>query len=695
MTLEIIKLDGLARMSLMISSKGDRWRMPTIVRPILHQASLDYISSMPGYQGTIESWLEEARNVARVSEKNVEVSEIFSPMIMETFPSVQFQQFDPDQVLTSRRLGSFLLLPVDRVLFQTNQYEKYLDRILDSGMTRDQVPDLALSFPFLGKEANLETIADKVLEINPDIVVLSDISSLLGHPRKLIHYLEQYHVVFDVKHVAWAPRVPLQWIPFLVYLGIDLFDELAMNHATKLGLVLGKLGTVEERDLHHLGLLSTRGRTLVEDDRDDSSLIKVSQDLNERFFFNMFTETLLAISTGRLRDLVRSTANIHPVLKLALRLLNTSNVLSEMLESNVSLQLPNILWCTDETDIDRPEVTRYQKWSRERWLPPDDVACCVILPCSAKKPYRSSHSHHLFTRILQSTLGKWYHHTQEIIFTSPFGGVPRALDMSHPLSSYDVTVTGEWSLREAERSASHLRDMIAKIPPRVPVVVYLSDVESRVVKPHLENLPHEVIFVNVSESPTKESSLESLRQALSRVRELLEQNDELKSVKSERKGSLHSDREILRAVLSYQFSRSSLVKDSHSRENPLVEAFLKEPLRIRGKRRIQLKFFHGKKQLGTFHGNNGLITLTLHGSELLVEHQVNLVKVNTSELRGGTVYLPAIEDADLTIVPGAPVAVVKHDEPTQLLASGKALLPGVYLKSLSRGAGVIIKHKKK
>ncbi len=695
MTLEIFKLDGLARVSVKTSSRGRQWRLPTIVRPILHEAAMDYIGSLPRYQDTFERWMTVSVNDNSPSGHFEDETSAFTPMIIETLLSVQFQEFDPDLVLSRRRENAFLLFPIDRVLFQTDQYIEYLDRLLDSGLRKTSVLDTALSFPFLGKNANLDEIKDRISKINPDIVVLSDIGALLRHPRKLIKYLEQYHGIFDVNHVIWAPRVPTSWIPFLAYLGVDLFDEFPIVQATRLKLVLTRMGAMDRKLLKTLSMLNPQENTSTLKRQPKDRLGKEILDLNKQILYNVLKEATLAISAGRLRDLVRSTANIHPTLKLALRLLTSSELLLELLESNVPLKLSGTIWCTDETDVDRPEVSRYRKWSRARWTPPSNVVCCVVLPCSAKKPYRSSQSHHLFTKVLQFALGKWYYRTQEIIFTSPFGGVPRSLDMTHPISSYDVTVTGEWNSREAEQSAIHLRDMLAKMPSHVPVVVHLSEVETSVVEPYLASLPHEIIYVRSSESPTKEPSLALFEEALNRVKEQIEQNENLASLKFDKKVSLQSDYEILRTVLAYQFGKSQQIESSPQKSNPLVESFLKEPLRIRGKRRIQLKFFRGNKQLGTFHGDSGLVTLTLHGAEILVEHQVNLVKVDTRDLRGGTVYLPAIKDADLSIVPGAPVAVVGANEPSILLASGRALLPGRYLKSLTRGAGVTIKHKKK
>ncbi len=701
MTLEIIKLDGLARLALKTTAEGLKWHLPTIVLPVMHQAAIKQMQSMPHHRATLQR-LMVARDsltskITMESSNELVIKEQLVPLVIEVLPSVQFQEFDLDVAFALRRDEGFLLLPVDRVLFQTDQYGEYLDRIISSGIVGEKASRIALAFPYLGKGENLSDISKKIEKISPEIIVLSDIHALLKHPKRLLRYLTQYHRVTNGRYLTWAPRISSEWVPFLAYLGVDLFDLLLVEASTKLNVFRNRFGQVTDKifALHSLFERYSSGHS------DDIGMISEKNgsgrfrgsifDWNVRFFLDVLAEMIIAISSGRLRDLVRSTANINPSLKLALRLLGTDEYLLELLEGNVPLQLSDVLWCTDETDVDRPEVTRYQKWTRARWFPPEEVACCIILPCSSKKPYRASQSHYLFTKVIQSTLGKWYALTQEIIFTSPFGGVPRPLDMSHPVSFYDVTVTGEWTIHEIERSASHLRDLVAKLPENVPVVVHLSDVETEVVEPYLSTLPHQIHYVGSKEPPSKEESLDQLKNVLEEVRKRVEQTFLNAKGKMDRKKSLQSDYEILRTVLAYQFGS----RGNNLQSSDVVEDFLKEPLKIRGKRRIQLKFYRGDRQLGTFHGNNGLITLTIHGAEILAEHGINLVKVNTRELRGGTVYLPAIVDADPEIVPGSSVAVVDVEDPTNLLASGKALLPGRYLKVLSRGAGVTIKHKKK
>lgn len=67
----------------------------------------------------------------------------------------------------------------------------------------------------------------------------------------------------------------------------------------------------------------------------------------------------------------------------------------------------------------------------------------VLLPCSSKKPYSISQSHQKFIKAIKSAKVV----VEEVILTSPYGLVPRALER---LVNYDIPVTGEWSFEEIE-----------------------------------------------------------------------------------------------------------------------------------------------------------------------------------------------------------------------------------------------------
>ena len=81
----------------------------------------------------------------------------------------------------------------------------------------------------------------------------------------------------------------------------------------------------------------------------------------------------------------------------------------------------------------------------------------ILLPCSARKPYRLSKSHGQFLRAIGST------GCHEVMMTSPLGLVPRDLEDVWPAANYDVPVTGDWSSDELGRVRRMLTALVQRV----------------------------------------------------------------------------------------------------------------------------------------------------------------------------------------------------------------------------------------
>jgi archaeosine synthase len=116
-----------------------------------------------------------------------------------------------------------------------------------------------------------------------------------------------------------------------------------------------------------------------------------------------------------------------------------------------------ILHCNSHASLDNPVVTKWIDYIIEEYKPPvglDNVL--MLLPCSARKPYRMSKSHRKFLEVIGHSA---FH---EVMVTSPLGLVPRDLEETWPASHYDIPVTGEWSLDEIRRTKQMLTSLIEK-----------------------------------------------------------------------------------------------------------------------------------------------------------------------------------------------------------------------------------------
>ena len=116
-----------------------------------------------------------------------------------------------------------------------------------------------------------------------------------------------------------------------------------------------------------------------------------------------------------------------------------------------------ILHCNSHASLDNPIVTKWVDYIIEEYKPPmglDNVL--MLLPCSARKPYRMSKSHRKFLDVIGHSA---FH---EVMVTSPLGLVPRDLEETWPASHYDIPVSGEWSLDEIRRTKIMLTSLIER-----------------------------------------------------------------------------------------------------------------------------------------------------------------------------------------------------------------------------------------
>ncbi|MCP2504984.1 MAG: DUF5591 domain-containing protein, partial [Candidatus Poseidoniaceae archaeon] len=80
----------------------------------------------------------------------------------------------------------------------------------------------------------------------------------------------------------------------------------------------------------------------------------------------------------------------------------------------------------------------------------------VLLPCSARKPYRLSKSHGRFIRAIGTSA------CHEVMITSPLGLVPRDLEEAWPAAHYDVPVTGDWTGDELGRIQRMFKTLVER-----------------------------------------------------------------------------------------------------------------------------------------------------------------------------------------------------------------------------------------
>ena len=297
--------------------------------------------------------------------------------------------------------------------------------------------------------------------------------------------------------------------------------------------------------------------------------------------------------------------------------------------------------CSSEESLYRPEAVRWRE-RMEMMKPLGDTV--VLLPCSMKKPYSNSKSHQKFRKLTRSF--------QELIVTSPFG-IPRELENTFPIQSYDVSTTGSWSSDEIEETGK----LIAKYCKGKKIVANLAGGYLESCECYIDD------FVNVCEDgrPTSPDSLYNLRMELKNHQRI-----------NRREKTLHE----LKSIAKYQFGVNG-------------DKFIPDNVKTKGM--YHKRILSNGKQLALLNKDYGLYRLNLEGGEILKDLGIHIVNIDF-DLQTNTVFAPGIEKADPNIIPNDEVVVVRDDT---VVGVGKAIMTGREMEECDNGIGVKIKHRLK
>lgn len=287
----------------------------------------------------------------------------------------------------------------------------------------------------------------------------------------------------------------------------------------------------------------------------------------------------------------------------------------------------------------RPTVRRWEREVSTNYVPPSNV--CVLLPCSARKPYSSSQSHKTFIASMRRTLRSRYPSLTQLIVTSPYGVVPRELET---LIDYDTVVTGRWSLDEVERSRTMVRTVLEKMDDPF-VIAHLPENEQAI----LDGLPCDV-KVTCDGHPLSPPSMRALEDTLRGVADRID---------APAKSHPH-----MRTLSRFLYGTDVFGED----------------IRIKGR---------GVKQV--FEGSSCVASFdkTIRPFSTHAPVRRRWVSMMDFALKGD-LFCVGIEDADDDIRPGDEVVIMRNG---RMVASGKALLPGHMMARMHRGKAVKVKKR--
>lgn len=291
----------------------------------------------------------------------------------------------------------------------------------------------------------------------------------------------------------------------------------------------------------------------------------------------------------------------------------------------------------DDISLHRPQVVRWRKEVNDYYSPSNNLI--LLLPCSAKKPYRLSKSHTKIISFLRDFLKDKYPNLTQLILTSPLGVVPREIE---DYADYDIPVTGYWSQEELD-SLSDLLIFLLKKCDSPRIIAHFSEDS-----PYLEaikKLPFEILYTN--------GSIEILKEHLENNRGLWD------------KDPLNEFKTKAQKMFSFQFKKE-----------------FKLPFDYR-ERRKTTDLLYNKRTIGIFQ--NKIKTNVIGGEIIKDSLWVNI----DFDLRGDIFSKGIISTSD-NIRPGDDVLVLKDNK---CIGVGEAIVSGSIMKKLNRGKVVKIRSR--
>ena len=137
--------------------------------------------------------------------------------------------------------------------------------------------------------------------------------------------------------------------------------------------------------------------------------------------------------------------------------------------------------------------------------------------------------------------------------------------------------------------------------------------------------------------------------------------------------------EIVRATADFQFGSGA------------GKILVPENAKLGGKPYRQIVCRIEKEQVCSFIASSGSLSLTLSGAELLLPLKRYWVRLDASQVKGGSIFAVGIKEADLDIRPGDEVIILNNED--QVIAVGKSEMSGREMCELDRGRAVSVRHK--
>ncbi|MFQ6068496.1 MAG: tRNA guanosine(15) transglycosylase TgtA [Candidatus Bathyarchaeia archaeon] len=162
------------------------------------------------------------------------------------------------------------------------------------------------------------------------------------------------------------------------------------------------------------------------------------------------------IIEGRLWEYLEARAHTHPSLLQAVKRLKKYE---NYIERHSPVTKKTGLFFFSNLGLTRPEIVRYRKLLKERYLPPKDAEILILLPQLLKRPFHKAREAKRLVKKIQQEFFEKQAVFHICIYAAPFGVVPLELDEVYPLSQHEIAIPLD--LETIEYVAEQIKNYIA------------------------------------------------------------------------------------------------------------------------------------------------------------------------------------------------------------------------------------------
>ena len=217
--------------------------------------------------------------------------------------------------------------------------------------------------------------------------------------------------------------------------------------------------------------------------------------------------------------------------------------------------------------------------------------------------------------------------------------------------------------------ADALITYLNKIDPDSTVVAHVSGGYLGIVKAAESKVSQSIIYTTPEASAGSWESRQALQETLADLRGVLQLKD----------APTRQLDEIVRATADFQFGPGA------------GEILVPDNAKLGGKPYRQIVCRIEKDQICSFIASSGSLSLTMSGAELIAPLKRYWVRLDASQVKGGSIFAVGINEADSNIRPGDEVIILNNDD--QVIAVGKSEMSGREMCELNRGRAVSVRHK--